>query len=163
MNELKRPPRDWVLMQSAMNWALRSTCTRAQVGTVISREGRVLSSGYNGAPSGMPHCDHRCICPKGWPRNDGKDRLKHVALCNAPKPCTTAVHAEANAIVHAALYGVGINGAELHTTRMPCRGCAGMIINAGIKRVVYYEDHRETNGLILLQQAGLEVVKYVYE
>jgi dCMP deaminase len=88
--------------------------------------------------------------------------LRHINGCPFPLPCTRAIHAEANAIIHAAKYGVGVDGAELHTTRMPCLNCAGMILNAGIKRVVYYEDHREESGLRLLQQAGLEVVKYVY-
>lgn len=160
MNELNRPPRDWVLMQSASNWQHRSTCSRAQVGAVISREGRILSSGYNGAPAGMPHCEHGCTCHSMFASSDPGT---HRYDCRVVDPCTASIHAEANAIIHAAKYGVEVDGAELHTTRMPCLNCAGMIINAGIKRVVYYEDHRETNGLTLLQQAGREVVKYVYE
>lgn len=163
MNELKRPPRDWVLMQSASNWQARSTCSRAQVGAVISREGRILSSGYNGAPAGMPHCNHECFCMTPFGFEVGEGERYHEKGCEAAQPCTQAIHAEANAIIHAAKYGVGVDGAELHTTRMPCLNCAGMILNAGIKRVVYYEDHREQSGLLLLTRAKLEVVKYTYE
>lgn len=167
MNELKRPPRDWVLMQSAGNWAERSTCSRAQVGAVISREGRILSSGYNGAPTGMPHCNHGCLCLTPWPfdlgETDGRDLARHVEGCAANEPCSKAIHAEANAIIHAAKYGVGVDGAELHTTRMPCLNCAGMIINAGIRRVVYLENHRERTGLDLLAASGAEVVKYEHD
>lgn len=164
MNELKRPPRDWVLMQSADNWRARSTCTRAQVGAVISREGRILSSGYNGAPTGMPHCEHPCTCREYYfdPAITSSEYECHPE-CMSREPCTRAIHAEANAIIHAAKYGVGVDGAELHTTRMPCLNCAGMILNAGIKRVVYFEDHREAAGLAILTFSGVEVVKYAYE
>lgn len=153
-----RPPRDWVLMQSAILWGKRSTCSRAQVGVVISRNGRILSSGYNGAPAGMNHCDHSCDCRQG---KEGYPR--HASICETKKPCTNVVHAEANAIAFAAKYGVGIEGAELHTTRVPCLTCAGLIINAGITRVVWDEEHREMGGFQRLAEAGLEVIRYVHE
>lgn len=143
-------------MKSAANWAERGTCTRAQVGAVISREGRILSSGYNGAPAGLPHCSHPCDCL-------ASEGLKHLSDCGIYDPCTIAIHAEINAIIHAAKYGVGIKDAELHTTRMPCLNCAGMIVNAGISRVVWQEPHREQSGLYLLIEAGLEVVQYVHD
>lgn len=152
---MSRPPRDWVLMQSAILWGKRSTCSRAKVGVVISRNGRILSSGYNGAPAGMNHCDHSCNC--------GRDRGYCIMPCRSLEPCTNVVHAEANAIAFAAKYGVGIEGAELHTTRVPCLTCAGLIINAGIKRVVWDEEHREMVGFMRLCEAGLEVIRYVYE
>jgi dCMP deaminase len=88
---------------------------------------------------------------------------EHDTWCITRQPCTLAVHAEANALVHAAKYGVGVKGAELHTTRMPCLNCAGLIINAEIKRVVWYEPHRQNDGLLLLEQAGLVVVRYSHD
>lgn len=152
MTNIDRPPRDWVLMQSATAWQTRSTCSRAAVGAVISREGRILASGYNGSPSGMEHCKHACNC---WSQ-------QHQGWCKSVKPCTRAIHAEANSIIHAAKYGVGVKGADLHTTMSPCINCAGMIINAGIKRVVYLDAYRDESGLNLLAQAGLKVVQYKY-
>lgn len=158
-----RPDRDDILMNSAKLWELRSTCSRAQVGTVISRDGRILSTGYNGAPSGMDHCNHQCSC--GWGLDDPKPWTdpEHLDSCQSQIPCTNVVHAEANAITFAAKYGVGIDGAEIHTTRVPCLNCAGMIINAGIKRVVWLVEHRDMEGFLRLGQAGLEVVRYGHE
>lgn len=158
-----RPSRDDILMESARIWEQRSTCSRAQVGVVISRDGRVLSTGYNGAPSGTEHCDHTCTCKiaKGYEEYSAISR--HRAQCPAQKPCAEVVHAEANAIIFAAKYGVGIDRAEVHTTRVPCMSCAGMIINAGIKRVVWLEEHRDMEGFLRLGQAGLEVIRYGHE
>jgi dCMP deaminase len=79
------------------------------------------------------------------------------------KPCNNVVHAEANAIAFAAKYGVGVDGAEIHTTRVPCMACAGSIINAGIRRVVWYEEHRDMDGFLRLGEAGLEVIRYDHE
>lgn len=156
-----RPGREFVLMQTAVLWGMQSTCSRADVGVVISRDGRILSSGYNGAPSGMDHCDHSCTCPNGfWTTDRYPGREMHVPNCESQQPCKNVVHAEANAIAFAAKYGVGIQGAELHTTRVPCLTCAGMIINAGITRVVWNEEHRDMEGFLRLGQAGLEVIKY---
>lgn len=154
-----RPSRDFVLMNNAVLWGMRSTCTRAGVGVVISKDGRILASGYNGAPSGMDHCDHSCNCD--W-LVDGNKGL-HESDCRYKQPCKNVVHAEANAIAFAARFGVGVEGAELFTTRVPCLTCAGMIINAGIKRVVWSEEHRDMEGFLRLGQAGLEVVQYDHD
>lgn len=155
----ERPSTDWVLMNSAFIWQHRSTCSRAQVGAVISRNGRILATGYNGAPSGMEHCDHSCSCGSMFATRDGE----HQYNCRRLEPCRKSVHAEANAFNFAARYGVGVDGAELHTTRVPCLTCAGSIINAGIRRVVWHEEHREMDGFLLLGQAGLEVVRWESE
>lgn len=154
-----RPSTDHVLMTTAFAWAEKSTCPRAQVGAVISRQGRSFSSGYNGAPSGMPHCDHRCDCGSMFATRDGE----HKYNCAKLKPCINVVHAEANAIAFAARYGVGTDGADIHCTRIPCLACAGLIINAGIVRVVWYEEHRDMEGLRRLGEAGLEVIRWNYE
>ncbi len=111
-----------VMMETAKLIAARGTCDRLQVGAIITRNARIVSSGYNGNVSGAPHCNH-----SEWPL----------------APCSTAVHAEANAIVFAARHGVGVEGAEMWCTHQPCLACANLIINAGSLRVFRYapEDH----------------------
>jgi dCMP deaminase len=130
-----RPSRDDVLMDHARLVARRSTCSRLHVGSVAAREGRLLVSGYNGAPSGIAHCDHE----------------------SSPGPCQRSVHAEANAIAYAARWGIKLMGAELFTTHSPCLSCSQLLVNSGILRVVFDELFRETEGLELLTQAGIMV------
>lgn len=136
---IERPDRDEWLMRLAVVVSSRGTCNRAQVGAVISREGRIISTGYVGAPSGLPHCTE-IGCAMG--ESGG---------------CTRTVHAEANAIAFAARYGSVTDGAELHCTHSPCDPCAKSIINAGIRRVVYEHPYRVTEGLDLLHVAGIEI------
>lgn len=133
---MTRPSRDRLLMATARLWAARGTCCRARVGCVISKDGRILVQGYNGTPRGLPHCQH-----------------------DADDPCTIAVHAEANAIAYASKVGVALVGSEMHSTRVPCTNCAMLIINSGITRVVYRENHRDMAGLALLRQAMVMVDK----
>lgn len=139
-----------------MTAAKRSTCSRAQVGAVISRQGRPLSLGYNGAPAGMPHCTHECDC--GFPGEGGLlFEGKHLSSCASTQACLVSVHAEVNAIAFAARHGVGTDGGELHVTMSPCWACAQNIINSGIARVVYAEEYRNPDGLVLLRNADLAV------
>lgn len=152
-----RPNRDQMLMEMAIVASSRGTCSRAQVGVVIAREGRVLSTGYNGAPAGMPHCDHTCQCrfeETGWkvPNSFGYD---HSEGCPARNPCTTSVHAEVNAIAYAARHGVALLNSDLYTTMQPCLACAQVIINSGITRVVFQKPYRLQEGIYLLQNAGI--------
>lgn len=125
-------------MDDAWLWSRQSTCPRLSVGAVLVWGGRVFAQGYNGAPAGIPHCDH--------PEEGGE-------------PCQTAVHAELNAIINAAFHGASTQDATIYTTHSPCRDCAGAIINAGIVAVVYEMDFREDIGLQLLRARGLEVYK----
>lgn len=141
-------------MDNAQAWAQRSTCSRAHVGVVIAREGRVLVTGYNGAPSQMEHCDHSCDC--AFPGEGGLlFSGKHLSNCATTQPCEIAVHAEANGIAWAARWGISLEGAELHTTMVPCLYCARLIINAGIGRVVSASAYRDGRGLALLEKAGI--------
>lgn len=133
---IRRVTVDSVLMDMAKLWAKRSTCSRARVGAVVSIDGRVVTTGYNGAPAGMQHCNHD-------PKVDS--------------PCTTAVHAEANCIAFAARHGVALNAATMHTTMMPCVPCAQLIVNAGIVRVVAWRPYRLSDGENLLREAGIVV------
>jgi dCMP deaminase len=134
-----RPSTDDILMRIAELWAMRSTCGGAQVGAVLARDGRVLSTGYNGAPAGMPHCS--CVRYEVDPEQE---------------PCATSVHAEANVIAFAARYGLVTEGTTLYSTLMPCTTCAMLLLNAGVERVVAKRHyHRGHGGYDLLAAAGV--------
>jgi dCMP deaminase len=146
-----RPTRDETLMEHARVVAKRATCSRQSVGVVIAREGRVLVTGYNGAPAGLDHCHHGCDC-------GSSDPGRHWPGCRSKEPCTIAVHAECNAIAYAARWGIRVEAAELFTTFSPCLPCGQLIVNSGITRVVYGALHRDRRGLQLCEKAGIEVV-----
>lgn len=145
-----RPNRDDMLMDIASVAAKRSTCSRASVGAVISREGRPMSLGYNGAPAGMPHCDHSCSCQRPLSPEG------HSSWCKTSQPCLISVHAEVNALAFAARHGVATEGAELHTTHAPCLSCAMLIVNSGIIRVRWEKDYRLSEGVNLLRNVGID-------
>lgn len=156
---MARPSRDQACMEVAKVFALRGTCSRAQVGVVIARDGRVLVTGYNGAPAGLPHCDHTCDClpDEVWHGNEPV-REVHEPNCKSEQPCLIAVHGEANAIAYAARHGIQVEGATLYTTLTPCLACAMLIINAGIKKVFAAQPYRDTSGHDLLQRAGVDII-----
>jgi len=124
-------------MAIAQLLALRSTCLRNQIGAVIAKQGRIISTGYNGVPSGLPHCT--------------------PDICNEDGPCTRTVHAEANAIVHAAKVGIKTDYATLYTTISPCLDCAKLIINAGIDTVIFDKPYRDSSPIKYLLDAGVAV------
>lgn len=145
-----RITRDAALMDCARVWSQRSTCDRAHVGAVFSRDGRILVTGYNGAPAGMPHCSH--------PWHLSYARIIPEKVWDDPSPCLIAVHAEANGVAWAAREGVRLFGAEVHTTVSPCHGCAKLLINAGLVRVTYAQAYgRGMEGVELLRAGGIEV------
>jgi dCMP deaminase len=141
---MPRPTLDQYFMEIAAVVAKRSTCLRNQVGAVLVRDKRILSTGYNGAPAGLEHCDS-----VGCAREGVESGTRHE-LCRA-------VHAEQNAIIQAALHGIGIEGATLYCTHQPSKLCAKMMINARISRVVYSESYPDGTALHFLKQAGIEV------
>jgi dCMP deaminase len=118
--------------------AKRSTCTRAHVGAaLIVKDGRIISMGYAGSPSGTPHCiDAGCV--RG---DDGG--------------CIRTIHAEANAIAFAAKGGISTDGCVMYTTISPCYNCAKLIINSGITAVYYLEEYRKTEGIYLLHDSNI--------
>lgn len=134
-----RISREEMFAEIVQSVAKRSTCSRRRVGALIVRDGRILSTGYNGAPSGLPHClDAGCIIgPDGG--------------------CIRTQHAEANAIAYAARAGISTDGAQLYTTISPCLACAKVIINAGIMEVTSLIAYRDHSGIDLLQDAGVIV------
>lgn len=120
----KSPRISWdaYFMKIATTVSMRSTCPRKHVGALIVRDRQILSTGYNGSPRGLPHCD---------------DEGCFLVNMGGRASCVRTIHAEANAIVQAARNGVRIGGATLYTTAYPCPDCGRAIINAGIEAVVY--------------------------
>lgn len=139
-----RPSMDAVLLEMAHAMSLRGTCSRARIGAVIAIDGRVCATGFNGAPRGLPHCEHP------------SDERSVDRPVDAPQ-CQTSVHAEANALVFAARHGVALAGATLYTTMSPCVPCAMLLVNAGITRVIYAVEYRDAGGVDLLQSADVTV------
>lgn len=119
--------------------ATRSTCPRKHVGAVIVKDRTVLSTGYNGAIRGLPHCeDDGCMMEDGH--------------------CVATVHAEANAIIQAAKHGIGIAGAELYTTASPCWGCFKLIANSGIRKIYFGEFYREERSRTVAATLGIDLI-----
>ena len=141
-----RPPWDQYFMQIAEQVATRSTCLRRQVGAVIVADRRMLATGYNGAPSGLPHCDDTG-CLREELRIPSGERQE---ICRG-------LHAEQNAVVQAALHGVSIRGSVVYVTHQPCITCAKMIINSGIKRVVCAQPYPDDLARVLLDEAGVRL------
>ena len=126
----------------------RSTCRRRAVGAILVKDKRILSTGYNGAPSGIQHClDIGCL------RED-----MNVASGERHELCR-GIHAEQNAIIQAALHGVSIRGATLFCTNLPCSICAKMIINAGIKKIVYQSGYADDLSREMLTEARVEIIQ----
>lgn len=158
---MDRPSRVDVLVKMAEAQSLRSTCGRLQVGAVVHRAGRILTTGYNGAPAGIPHCDHTCDCiPAEVFGDTGKVFDLHDIGCASQRPCLAAAHAERNAIDWAARHGIRLEGAELVTTDTPCYQCAGSIINAGIVGVIAVRAYRDPAGADMLRQGGVSMQLY---
>jgi len=143
-----RPSWDEYFMEIADLVRTRSTCVRRQVGAVIVKDKRILATGYNGAPMGCKHCtDIGCMREKlSIPSGERHE------LCRA-------IHAEQNAIVQAAHSGVAIDGAVIYVTHQPCVLCAKMIINAGIKKIIFKGEYPDKLSIDMLKEAGIEMVK----
>jgi dCMP deaminase len=142
----ERPGWDPYFMEIAGIVAKRSTCMRRNVGALIVKEKRILSTGYNGAPSGLAHCDEvGCIRElRGVPSGERHE------LCRG-------LHAEQNAIIQAANHGVSIKGSLLYCTHHPCSLCVKMIINAGIVHVLYLEGYPDELAAQLISDSGIIV------
>ena len=141
---MDRISRDAMFMEIAHTLAKRSTCARAQVGAVLVMDNRIISTGYAGAPSGMTHClDSGCDVNTNLPEKD--------------QHCLRTVHAEANVIAFAAKYGIKTEGATLYCTHRPCENCSKLLINAGIREVIYLSEYGDRAGLDLLVRAGVRV------
>jgi dCMP deaminase len=133
--ELKQRNLDTRYMRMATIWAENSYCKRRQVGALLVKDKMIISDGYNGTPSGF---DNNC-------EDENNSSFPYV------------LHAEANAITKVARSNNGSDGATLYVTASPCIECAKLIIQAGIKRVVYGEQYRLLDGVDLLRKAGIDV------
>ncbi|MBZ4219544.1 MAG: dCMP deaminase family protein [Chlorobium sp.] len=127
----------------------RATCTRGHIGAVIVRENSILSTGYNGAPSGLPHCNdsncriYRSIHPDG----------------TVEENCVNAIHAEINAIAQAAKHGVSIKDSDIYITASPCIHCLKVLINVGIKTIYYAKPYKIEHIDELLRLSGIRLVQ----
>lgn len=127
----------------------RGSCDRGRAGCVITRDNRIIATGYAGSPSGLPHCDEVGHEMHTVVREDGL----------TTRHCIRTVHAEQNAICEAARMGTPLNGATLYIKMTPCYTCAKMIINTGIKRVVCAQDHHDGERTKqIFKEAGLDFV-----
>lgn len=151
---MTRPSRAQVMMEMAHAVAQRGTCQRLKVGAVISREGRPISTGYNGNVTGLRHCDHETL-----PDIKGQDGTVIRSYRLEESGCQTAMHAEANAIAFSARYGVATEDAVIYVTHQPCLPCARLIVNAGIVTVFYDHPYRLLEGLALLHAADVQVYR----
>jgi dCMP deaminase len=141
-----RPSWDEYFMEITEVVATRSTCVRRRVGAIIVKDKRILATGYNGAPSGLSHCGvSGCI----------REKLK-VPSGERHELCR-GLHAEQNAIIQCAVHGINMQGATLYSTTQPCVLCSKMLINAGIKRIVFHGAYPDELSLKLLQEAGIEL------
>jgi dCMP deaminase len=142
----KRISWDEYFLKLAMLVAERSTCLRHHVGAIIVKDKRILTTGYNGAVSGMKSClELGCM----------RDRLK-IESGTRHELCR-AVHAEQNSIIQAGLYGINVSGSTMYITHSPCIICAKMIANAGIKRIVTFADYPDKNALELFKKKGIRL------
>lgn len=127
----------------------RSTCLRRQVGAVIVKDNRIITTGYNGAPSHLKHCTELGGCER---QKMGIPSGERHELCRA-------LHAEQNAIIQAAKLGNTTEGATIYVNVQPCVICAKMIINAGIVRVVYKGDYPDQMAKEMLEEAKIVLTK----
>lgn len=127
---------DRVYLDMAEKWASLSHCSRKKVGSLIVKNGMIISDGYNGTPTGH---DNSCEL-----ESDGLTKW-------------FVLHSEANAILKCARYGQSCNGATLYLTHSPCRECSKLILQSGIIRIIYQEDYRDMSGVDFLIDAGLKV------
>ncbi len=136
MTEAKQNRYDKAYLRMAHTWAELSHCTRKKVGALIVRDGRIISDGYNGTPAGF---ENSC-------ENDEGETHWFV------------LHAEANAILKVARSTNDCEGATLYLTLSPCKDCSKLVLQAGIRRVVYAMDYKDTTGIDFLRNAGVDVV-----
>ncbi len=141
---MKRKSKDVYFAEIADLVSSRSTCLRNQVGAVIVKESQILSTGYNGAPKKLPHCSEVGCLRESLGVNSGE---RHE-LCRG-------LHAEQNAIIQAAYHGTSVRDSKIYCTTRPCSICTKMIINAGIREIIYIEEYTDDLAAQLLKESDL--------
>ncbi len=149
-SKVSRPSWDEYFIEITNIVAKRSNCESRKVGALITVDNQIISTGYNGAPKGLHHCIDAGGCL----------RKKNNIESGTRQEVCRAVHAEQNAIISAAVRGVSIKGGTLYTNTYPCSICARMIINAEIKRIVYDSDYSDPLSKELLEESGIEIIKF---
>lgn len=146
--KINRPNWDEYFIQVAQLVSSRSTCLRRKVGAILVRDKRILATGYNGAPIGLLHCEITgCLREKlNVPSGERHE------LCRG-------LHAEQNVILQAALHGVSVKDSSLYVSCAPCSICAKMVINAGIKEIVYKDSYPDKMAIDFLKQAKVKLRK----
>lgn len=148
--KIKRPAWDEYFMQAAFLVSRRSTCLRRQVGAVLVKDKRILATGYNGAPSGIAHCE-ATGCLREKMRVPSGQRHE---LCRG-------LHAEQNVILQAALHGVSVQESYMYITHTPCSICAKMLINAGIKEIVISDVYPDKMAMDFLKEARVKIRRFI--
>ena len=142
----ERPSWDEYFMKLANDVSTRTTCLRRAVGCVIVKDNRILATGYNGVPSGLRHCaETGCL----------REKLG-VASGQRHEICR-GLHAEQNAIIQAAKYGIDIRGSKIYVNTQPCVVCAKMIINAGILEIIYQNPYDDELSRELIGESGIKM------
>lgn len=149
---MSRPSWPEYFMSIAKIVGKRSTCLRRHVGAIIVKDKRILATGYNGAPAGLRHCEEVGCLRQDTSVPSGE---RHE-LCRG-------LHAEQNAIIQAAYHGISIAGSTFYCTNKPCVICSKMIINAGIKKIVYEDGYDDPLADQMLTETGIEIVRFPYE
>jgi len=129
---------DRVYLNMAEEWSSLSHCERKKVGAIIVKNGMIISDGYNGTPTFFSNICEDCDGKTNW----------------------YVLHAEQNAILKCARYGHSCDGATIYQTHSPCKECSKMILQAGIKRVVYLEEYKDIEGISFLTSSGVDVIKF---
>ncbi len=146
-----RPDWNEYFMSIAILISQRSTCIRRKVGAIIVKDKRILSTGYNGVPTGIKHCSEiGCL----------REKLK-IPSGKMHELCR-GLHAEQNAIIQAAYHGVGIKGADLYCTNQPCVICTKMIINAGIENIYYKDPYHDELSIEMLKETDISLIHLPY-
>ena len=146
---MSRPDNDTYFMRMAELVATRSSCLRRNVGAVVVKEKRVLTTGYNGAPKGLKHCaEVGCV------------RLANNIESGTRHELCRGVHAEQNAVIQAAYFGVSIKDSTIYTTNFPCVMCAKILVNAGVREIVYKDDYVDPLSRDVLEESKVLVRRY---
>jgi dCMP deaminase len=144
-----RPSYDEYFMEMAHVVAKRSTCLRRRVGAILVKEKHILSTGYNGAPKGLRHCSET-----GCLRED-----QNIPSGERHELCR-GLHAEQNAIIQAAVFGVSIKGSVLYCTNTPCVVCVKMLINAGVTEIIYAGEYPDELAKQLMSESTLKIKRF---
>lgn len=155
---------DKPMMGTAREWADLSSCERRKVGAVLAKGNRPLNTGYNGTISGTDNnCEKSCESCNGKGFTTHYDNDVTCEKCQGKGVITNqfVVHAEKNLIAFCAKEGIPTDGCTVYVTLMPCVECASLMVQAGIKKVIYDEDYRDDSGVQFLKGVGVEVEKFV--